>query len=236
MDGGFAAVASLARPLAKLVFCAPAMPTEVTPKTHCPTCGAKLYRHDLSLCAYCGSPLVLGGTVGPKDDETTRRLARLRENPAFAAALSFSPVDSEVKARSIRWHNIGWTSVAAGVVVFAIVLLSYGLDAWSTWQALAPLAVAAAGAVALVVASAMVSRDRMRPMLRRPAIVTSRRSETDPKGRKARTVYYFLLRFDDGSEGEFRWPGQGTTNEPSVVGTTGVAYTRGERLLDLRRM
>ena len=41
--------------------------------------------------------------------------------------------------------------------------------------------------------------------------------------------------FDDASEGEFRWPGQGTMYELMPNGTTGLAYTRGERLIQLRK-
>jgi len=63
-----------------------------------------------------------------------------------------------------------------------------------------------------------------------------RRSETSESGRRAATTYFFLLHFDDGSEGEFSWPGQGTMYEPMPNGTTGLAYTLGDRLLDFRKM
>jgi hypothetical protein len=71
-------------------------------------------------------------------------------------------------------------------------------------------------------------------MLRRPAMVGIRRSETDAV--KGGTTYYFTLRFDDGSEGEFLWPGQGTAYDPLSNGYTGVAYTRGPKLVDFRRL
>ena len=46
----------------------------------------------------------------------------------------------------------------------------------------------------------------------------------------------FMLRFDDGSEGEFRRPGLGTAYEPMANGTSGIAYTRGPDLVDFRRL
>jgi hypothetical protein len=73
-----------------------------------------------------------------------------------------------------------------------------------------------------------------RPLLRRPAMVVVRRSETDAES--GGTNYWFTLRFDDGAEGEFTWPGQGTSYEPLANGYTGVAYTRGAKLVDFRRL
>ena len=71
----------------------------------------------------------------------------------------------------------------------------------------------------------------------RPAIVAERRSETHPEGRwGARTTYFFTLRFDDGSEGEFIWPGQGLSNEPLTNGQTGIAYSRGTQLIAFRKL
>jgi hypothetical protein len=70
-------------------------------------------------------------------------------------------------------------------------------------------------------------------LLRRPAHVVVRRSEMSPKGE---TSYWFMLRFDDGSEGEFRRPGLGTAYEPMANGYSGIAYTRGVELVDFRRL
>jgi len=74
------------------------------------------------------------------------------------------------------------------------------------------------------------------PLLRRPALVVSRRSSTSEHRGRAATTYFFTLHFDDASEGEFRWPGQGTMYEPMPNGTTGLAYTRGERLVEFRKL
>ena len=41
------------------------MTTGTAQLTHCPTCGVKLHRTDLSLCAYCASPLKLGNASAP---------------------------------------------------------------------------------------------------------------------------------------------------------------------------
>lgn len=63
-----------------------------------------------------------------------------------------------------------------------------------------------------------------------------RRSETRERRGPGATVYYFTLHFDDGSEGEFQWPGQGTLYEPMPNGTTGIAYTRGDRLIEFKKL
>ena len=70
------------------------------------------------------------------------------------------------------------------------------------------------------------------PLLKRPALVTSRRSETSPSGAGYRTVYFFQLEFADGCSGEFRYPGRGVNHDLLVSGNTGVAFTRGDLLVD----
>jgi hypothetical protein len=150
--------------------------------------------------------------------------------------VAITPVDPDVHASAFQKHNLGWFVAILGAVMFGIVLLRGGVGEWMSWPALCALAGIVLGVALVAAASLQVKADRRRPLLKRPAIVSSRRSETTEKGRDARTVYFFLLRFDDGSEGEFRWGGQGTMNEPYAIGTTGVAYTRANRLVDLRRM
>jgi hypothetical protein len=45
-------------------------------------------------------------------------------------------------------------------------------------------------------------------------------------------VYFFQLEFADGGSGEFRYPGRGVNHDLLVSGNTGVAFTRGELLVD----
>lgn len=209
--------------------------TTASPRTHCPNCGAALKRPDLSLCAYCATPLQLGGKVEGPRDETIQRLKRLREKPEFEALAKWEPRDQEhlAKARHLRGVAAVWftLTLVAGLVAWARA----GTAGAVVWYALAG-ALLAVTLGFLVRASSAQRAGADRPMLRRPAIVVERRSETTSEGAENPTVYFFSLRFDDGSEGEFRWPGQGTLYEPLTNGMTGIAFTRGERLVEFRRL
>lgn len=209
--------------------------TTSAPRTHCPNCGAKLARPDLSLCAYCATPLQLGGKVETARDETLLRLKRLRENPQFETLSNWTPSDHEYldAARRQRGFAAVWFGVA----------LALGLVSWARagsggdfiWYGLTVAALVVM-LVFLARGAAIQRTDSGKPMLRRPAIVIERRSETVVVARGNPTVYFFSLRFDDGSEGEFRWPGQGTLYEPLTNGMTGIAFTRGARLVEFRRL
>ena len=212
------------------------MPAEAPVRTHCPNCGAKLHRQDLSLCAYCAAPLTLGGKVEIAADETAQRLQRLRENPVYGAAMSWMPRDPDVELRAERSRNRAWILLVGAVGTFGASALFGGpiaaLDAAKIVAAVLLL-----GSIAMFAWSAAERRKSFAsPILRRPALVVDRRSITAEKGGVGATMYFFTLHFDDGSEGEFRWPGQGTMYEPMPNGTTGIAYTRGEKLVEFRKL
>jgi hypothetical protein len=210
-------------------------PTTAAPRTHCPNCGAALKRPDLSLCAYCATPLQLGGKVEGPRDETIARLKRLREKPEFETLAKWEPQDQEylAKARHLRGLAAIWftLTIVGGLVAWARA----GSSGAAIWYALT--AVWLVVTILHLARAAKIQRTGTdRPMLRRPAIVVERRSETAAELSENPTVYFFSLRFDDGSEGEFRWPGQGTLYEPLTNGMTGIAFTRGERLVEFRRL
>jgi hypothetical protein len=212
------------------------MTTQTPPRTHCPNCGAKLHRQDLSLCAYCATPLSLGGKVDRPSDETTRRLQRLREKPEFSAAMAWKPFDPQVLAQMNRSSSAGWALLFLSAAL-AIVRLLIGRPIHGTGPLMIATGVAAVlGALLLLRSSLLRSRERGQALVRRPALVLDRRSETNSRGGRAVTTYFFTMRFDDGSEGEFRWLGQGTGNEPLSGGVTGIAYTRRQELVEFRRM
>lgn len=210
------------------------MTTQAPVRTHCPTCGAKLHRTDLSLCAYCATPLSIADAPGRVDDETLQRLRRLREHKSFAAAMEFTPLDRE--AEVVRGRRLTVGTLVLLVAVAPALALAWTLTRGGPYLpwAIATGVPALAGAAILASRGAVRSRSEERPMLRRPALVVVRRSETGSVD--GGTNYYFTLRFDDGSEGEFVWPGQGTAYEPLSNGYTGIAYTRGPKLVDFRRL
>jgi hypothetical protein len=212
------------------------MPAEAIVRTHCPNCGAKLHRQDLSLCAYCATPLTLGGAISTEGDETAQRVARLRENPKFAAAMSFTPSDPEERNRAKGVRMLAWARFFFGIAIFTFaVVRDGGFPATTGPIVFAGLSVAA-GFLVLALARVVRKRGSDLPLLRRPSIVIVRRSETRERRGPGATVYYFTLHFDDGSEGEFQWPGQGTLYEPMPNGTTGIAYTRGDRLIEFKKL
>ena len=67
-------------------------------------------------------------------------------------------------------------------------------------------------------------------------VENNRRSVTDPTTFGARTVYFFSLQFEDGPSGEYSFLGRGGNFEVPANGTTGLACTRGARLLELLRL
>ena len=171
------------------------------------------------------------------DDETVKRLARMRESPNYTAAMAFTPRDPEVAEKIGRVRLIGGLQIPAAIVFAALAFVAGTGDMLrNVMLVLAGLLAIEALVMMAVVPAMMRKRDSARTMLRRPALVVSRRSEMIDKGRYGTTIYYFTLRFDDGSEGEFRWRGQGTLYEPASNGTTGMAYTSGDRLIDLRKL
>lgn len=208
------------------------MSTEAAAQARCPTCGAKLARTNLSLCAYCGSPLAIGAKPAPPDDEVTRRLVRLRQHAEFQAKLDWNPADLEAEKRNKLLALAGSVDTAAGAVLIVVGLVRGG-EFPNLWLIIGGASLVS-GIAVLAVAKALRTRARMQPMLKRPALVKDRRSETDIQS--GGTTYYFTLRFDDGSEGEFRFQGRGTQYEPMSNGAAGIAYSRGERLLDFHRI
>jgi hypothetical protein len=209
------------------------MTTTTAPKTHCPNCGAKLHRPDLSLCAYCAMPLDIASGKPVVDDETIQRLKRMREHQYFGLAMAFTPRDPRVEKKAARL--LVWGSVALVVGVLAgLVALAMRVSEVSV---VVPGSIAAVllvtSVVLLVLPGWMRRRSDALPLLRRPAIVVVRRSEMSGDGA---TSYWFTLRFDDGSEGEFRRPGLGTMYEPMANGYAGIAYTRGAELIDYRKL
>lgn len=208
-----------------------------TQRTHCPTCGAKIARPDLSICSYCLTPLSLGSERKPRDSATTQRLAKMREHPDFAPAQAWDPPEGLEYRRAARRQGLGLMAVVLGGAVAVCAVLVSSTASASAFFSSVP-GVAAIGLVVLGLTLWILgARERRRivslPLLKRPALVTSRRSETSAEG-GGETVYTFSLEFEDGSEGDFRFRGLGASHDPLVAGNLGVAYTRRETLLAFR--
>ncbi len=198
-------------------------------RTHCPNCGAKIHRQDMSNCLYCAMPF----DFVEKKEEAKRpsalqaRLTRMREHADYEAAAAWVPPgeeDLERASAKIRWGTI---LIALGALLVLWAVTGAGLG-WG--RLLIGLAAAAPGAK-LLLDGLKLRRERLRlPLLRRPALVSDRRSETSMGWMDGKTVYYFQMEMEDGG-GEFRYPGRGTQDDLLVKGLTGLAYTRGDVLL-----
>ena len=206
------------------------MATHTAPQTQCPTCGVKLERPELSLCAYCASPLRVGPVEVP-NDETQKRLAKVVAHADFAAAQRWLPIDPVFESKAARLGGAGWILVAFAAVAALIA---------TSW--LGPATFVSAGVMFVIgiglLAQAAGTRRTHRgtPMLKRAAYVLDRRSQTNEKGGVGSTTYIFKIRFEDGSEGEFAHLGRGSMYEPPANGAAGVAYTRGPRMIEFRRI
>lgn len=212
------------------------MAAETQTLTHCPTCGVKLHRTDLSLCAYCASPLRLGANATPPDDETARLLKKIEAHPLFAAALTWSPIDPLVERRAQKLHVLGVASLVVLAVSVLVAALFFEGPFLGRPPVLASVVITAVAIFLFAGAVTIRGNARHQPMLRRPARVLDRRSKTEISEKVGSTTYFFQLRFGDGSEGEFKLTGRGVMYEPPTVGASGVAYTRGDTLLEFKRL
>ncbi|MEM7305990.1 MAG: hypothetical protein AAF682_04935 [Planctomycetota bacterium] len=197
--------------------------------THCPTCGAKRTRPDSTLCAYCATPFDLVAPSSSEDGENPNlaRLARMKEHKNFESAMAWKPLESfeyqdadDRKARARKLIGFGAVLLGASVPLGQIA-----------WMGTLGVVLAVLGVVWIVRARSQQAEIMKLPLLRRPAIVLDRRSDTAMGFWSGATVYFFELEFDDGSSGEFRWPGRGVDHQPLVTGATGLAFTRGGTLL-----
>ena len=214
--------------------------TQTARPTRCPSCGARIARPELSLCSYCATPLSIGGPARAADAATLQRLARMSEHKDFAEASTWSPHESDDAPGAARSRNRGIALVLAGLVLCTI---AFGLGPDAFYLKALPLVLtvagallAFAGAILLSRSRAVLARVRTQPLLKRPAIVIERRSVTNAEGLGAQTIYFFTLQFADGNAGEYSFLGRGPNYEVPASGATGLACTRGARLLEFLRL
>ncbi len=210
------------------------MANQTATLTHCPTCGVKLERPELSLCAYCASPLRVGPIEVP-NDETQKRLAKVKAHADFTAAQSWLPIDPVLENKAQRLSTWGWTLLAISLAVLAIDVLAFQRENLLIVMRATGVS-GPCGLILLGLAAGTRREHRRTPMLKRAAYVLDRSSKTDEKGGIGATLYLFKIRFEDGSEGEFSHVGRGTMYDPPANGAAGVAYTRGARMLEFRRI
>jgi hypothetical protein len=215
------------------------MATATTPpKTQCPGCGAKI-PSTVSICPYCVTPIQpSGGAAAAKDrSPVLERLAKMREKPEFEDGMAWTPMEGPAFQRARARGRRGTALLAVGAIVV-------GSGVSSGASSPLPLRIRViAGALMMVLGLVFVLRSKAarkeilsRPLLKRPARVADRRSETTIRGSRGDTTYFFELEFEDGSKAEFGYPGRGASDNPLTNGVTGIAYTRGQELVAFKRV
>jgi hypothetical protein len=164
-----------------------------------------------------------------KQTALMKRLARMRDHKDFPRAMEHVPPAEEDLERADRRRRRGLVAVVlAGLIGLGAASSStIGMIAWGAVSVI----VAGLGLRELFGGAAERSTVLKDPLERRPALVADRRSETEAGWMGGRTTYYFQLEFDDGTNGEFRYPGRGVQDDLLVKGMTGVAFLRGRTLI-----
>ena len=211
-------------------------PSTATRPTECPNCGVKLPDIHLSLCAYCAMPI--GLEAAAKDgveSPNAGRIERISEHDKFQMAMDFHPPEDPA---TVRGGQLVWR----GKLLAAAGLLLIGLGCWThldgesllrflnLWSVLGIVCFWLSART--IVAGTKLHKAAVEAILiRRPGIITDRRSETDLEGWGGSTTYFFTIEFEGGVVGEFSYAGRGANADPYVSNLPGMAYTRGQRLL-----
>jgi hypothetical protein len=217
------------------------MPATSAKLTQCPACGARITRPELSLCSYCATPLSLSVKPEGANAATLQRLAKMREHKDYAEAQAWEPNDADDAPGVMRSRSQGRAMLALGAALvlwglIADLVAGAGLAALYDLRTIVGLILALAGARLVLRARGLIAHLRRQPVAKRPSIVIDRRSVTSPAGLSSETIYFFSLQFEDGSAGEFSFQGRGGNYEVPMAGATGLACTRGARLLELLRL
>lgn len=203
--------------------------------TICPGCGAKIPRRGLSMCPYCITPL--SGAAQGDASPVAERLARMEEKPGFEEAVARTPEEGIAWQRAASQRIVGKLLIFVGIGFIGLFAIFGGPDYdLLSFNLLLGAVLLVAGTLRFVRGATRMAQATSKPMLKRAAILHERRSETEVRGGEGETVYYYDIEFGDGVRGEFRYPGRGAAEEPWPNGATGVAYTRGDELIDFERV
>jgi len=208
---------------------------ETQQRTHCSVCGKKVVRQDMPYCIYCGNHFeMMEGGADKKRKETRNmvRLAKMPEHEEYSAAIERDLGEGPEFDRWRRGARVGvrLLVLGAGLIALGVVL------GWGDVAIVVGIAIEAIGATWLVRMKSLQSRRLAMPMMKRAAVVTDRRSETELRFNTGITTYFFTLEFADGNEAEFRYPGRGAHTEPLSKGVTGIAHTRGDELIEFEQI
>ena len=164
-----------------------------------------------------------------KQTALMKRLARMHDHKDFPKAMEHVPPTEEDVEQAERRRRGGVVFLVVGAIL--AFLASQSGTVGAILLGLFATLCLAVGVRQLISGTGARARVLSNPLERRPALVADRRSETLAKWSGGRTTYYFRLEFDDGTNGEFRYPGRGVQDDLLVKGVTGVAFLRGDTLI-----
>ena len=169
-----------------------------------------------------------GAGAARRQTALMRRLAKIKDHADYPAAMAHVPPSEEDLERAATMLRRGVIATALGV---AFVLLGVADVVGSVWSLVVAIPAIAAGGHWIFHGWRVRAKTLEKPLVRACALVADRRSETAPTWLGGRTVYYFQLQLEDGTGGEYRYPGRGTQDDLLVKGLTGVAFLRGDTLI-----
>ena len=173
----------------------------------CPTCGAKLPETPFSLCPYCASPLESKADRDVRASVHATRIGRVAEHANFPGALEWIPPEGPRWIQGQRQVWWGTRGILAGALFGTLWLARAGMQGWANGPSSYLFGLAGQGLlVGLGVWAILRGRRSMRdslsqPLLKRPALIIDRRSETFVRGWVGHTIYYFRIEFEGGAQG-----------------------------------
>lgn len=210
--------------------------TEAQKRGACPQCGAKLPDVPVSLCPYCATPLETRADREAKTSVHAARIGKIRDHKDMGDAVAWAPPEGAAYQHGQRLTWWGTRCLVVGGLVAAGVAATQGAGMFRTPALWLGAATAILGGWLLARGRSSIAAALRYPLMKRPALILDRRSETRIHGWSGATTYYFKLEFEDGAQGEFGFPGLGAQEEPYSTNLPGVAYTRGQDLLYFRHV
>jgi hypothetical protein len=201
----------------------------------CPACGAKLAEASASDCIYCGAVLAAAEAPVPAAASQTlslsERFAAAERHPGFRQLQRHEPSSGP----HLVQNAVG---LVGGVVFAAIALaLSSGFvnNEFFGLMRFMPLLFVAVGVGMVIFYLSRMTKLVSSPLERRTALIADKRTEVSGGGNSdARTRYFVTLEFKDGRREEYDVSGDLTGQVAS--GDVGVAYLKGQTVLDFRRL
>jgi len=203
----------------------------------CGNCGAAVARLDARYCEFCGHELPRPAApppvapAGPYGD-VEARFAALQQHAELQRLMLQVPKVAGIGCGMV--FTVGFFVVFIGVAVFMLGVM--GETGAPGFMKIVPLFFIIAGGGAAIAMVRRMSNFSRAPLQREPAMVVGERTEVSGGGRNSSssTTYFVSLEFPGGRRNEYRT--QGPVVGKVSDGDVGVAYLKGEFLVDFERL